>query len=62
MNDFNRNNTPSLHFGHSWQQSKWECLLVKESLILRVKQGHEPNAFHRLMQRLILGFIWRLRA
>lgn len=31
---------------------------VSTSVTFRPRKGAEPNAFHRLMQRLILGFRW----
>lgn len=37
--------------------SKWSVTLA-DHLKLTPLEGREPNAFHRLMQRLILGFKW----
>jgi hypothetical protein len=37
--------------------SKWK-VKIAGSLVLVPLEGKEPNAFHRLMQRLILGFKW----
>ena len=38
--------------------SDWQCELVAGTTF-RPQKGQEPCAFHRLMQRLILGFKWR---
>lgn len=40
----------------------WECEIGgPHCLTLRPPKGHEPNAFHRLMQSLVLGFRWSKR-
>jgi hypothetical protein len=45
-----------------WQHkaSPWRCYLFgsDRGVIFHPSKGQEPNAFHRLMQRLILGFRW----
>ena len=35
----------------------WRCYLGS-NLMLNVEEGKQPNAFHRLMQRLCFGFRW----
>lgn len=40
------------------ERSDWECDIVS-GFTLRPDRGDEPNAFHRLMQRLAFGFRWR---
>lgn len=37
--------------------SPWQ-VTVADRLTLRPRKGREPCAFHRLMQRVILGFKW----
>lgn len=37
--------------------SEWRCFITNNTCITPHK-GKEPNWFHRLMQRLILGFRW----
>jgi hypothetical protein len=36
---------------------KWKCC-ISPTFSIMVEEGHQPNVFHRLMQRLILGFCW----
>lgn len=38
--------------------SKWEARLFDGYVRFRPQEGHEPNAFHRLMQRLAFGVVW----
>lgn len=47
-----------VHKMQSPTMSEWRCEITSTFHIIPLK-GHEPNAFHRLMQRLILGFKWR---
>jgi len=35
----------------------WRCELTPEFYWYR-EEGEQPNAFHRLMQRLFFGFKW----
>lgn len=55
--------------GYGWvaaPPSGWAHLIPKKSewkmkasgVIYWPDEGKEPNAFHRLMQRLVLGFKW----
>ncbi|TGQ23895.1 hypothetical protein EN863_064620 [Mesorhizobium sp. M00.F.Ca.ET.220.01.1.1] len=41
--------------------SDWECRLIggPHGVVFRPAKGCEPNAFHRLMQRLAFGIKWR---
>ena len=44
--------------------SKWECYLSgtnTDGICFCPVEGNHPNWFHRLMQRLILGFKWEKR-
>ena len=36
---------------------EWECH-INQNFVLNVEKGKAPNAFHRFMQKLILGFRW----
>jgi hypothetical protein len=38
------------------KQSDWQCQVA--GVTYTPFEGQEPNTFHRLMQRLILGFRW----
>jgi hypothetical protein len=39
--------------------SDWKCEISSPNgLVFRPVRGAEPNAFHRLMQRLCFGFKW----
>jgi hypothetical protein len=35
----------------------WRCELMQKVYWER-EEGQQPNAFHRLMQRLVFGFKW----
>lgn len=35
----------------------WECEFMPNAT-WRCEEGKQPNAFHRLMQRLMFGFKW----
>jgi len=37
---------------------KWKCQLTKGTYYF-VEEGKQPNAFHRFMQKLCFGVIWR---
>ena len=41
------------------EPSDWQCFVVNDNFVIRPNKGNEPNAFHRFMQELILGFKWR---
>lgn len=47
---------------HQPEPSDWQCHLFGwphgHGLSYRPIKGDEPNWFHRLMQRLILGHVW----
>ncbi len=42
------------------KESEWKCYILgdDDGVVYRPREGHEPNWFHRLMQRLAFGFRW----
>jgi hypothetical protein len=36
----------------------WKCQIIEDHLVWHVEEGKQPNAFHRLMQRLFFGIKW----
>ncbi len=40
------------------EYSNWQATIAGNMIVWRPEKGREPNAFHRLMQRLILGIKW----
>ncbi len=61
-NDYVIQNTSDVEWGFisTHEQSDWECRLTGDTLYTP-RKGEEPNWFHRLMQRLAFGFVWRKR-
>jgi hypothetical protein len=40
------------------EYSEWQVELM-QGTVLRPLKGREPNAFHRFMQSICFGFVWR---
>lgn len=56
---------PGVFFIKQPKKSNWVCYLIGKpsgpvggTVTYRPDEGRTPNWFHRLMMRLIFGFIW----